>query len=86
MGKLVGVVKHVDVRGCIVCTMYAMYLSVGNFKKSVVTCKLHMGKLVGVVKHVDVRGCIVFTMYVSLGNFKHSLVHANFLWESWPVW
>ena len=35
MGKLVGVVKHVDVRGCIVCTMYVVYVSVGNCKQSV---------------------------------------------------
>ena len=46
MGKLVGVVKHVDVRGCIVCTMYVVYVSVGNCKQSVVPCKLFMGKLV----------------------------------------
>ena len=46
MGKLVGVVKHVDVRECMVCTMYVMYVSMGNFKESVVTCKLFMGKLV----------------------------------------
>ena len=77
MGKLVGVVKHVDVRGCIVCTMYVVYVSVGNFKQTVVLYKLPMGKLVGVVKHVDVRGCIVCTMYVmyvSVGNFKKSVV------------
>ena len=77
MGKLAGVVKHVDVRGWMVYTIYAMYVSVGNFKKSVVTCKLPMGKLVGVVKHVDVHGCIVCTMYVvyvSAGNFKESVV------------
>ena len=49
MGKLFGVVKHVYVRECIVCKMYVMHVSVGNFKQSVVTCKLSMGKLVGVV-------------------------------------
>ena len=66
-----------DVRGCIVCTLYLMYVSVGNFRKSVVTFKLPMGKLVGVVKRVDVRGCMVCTiyaMYVSVGNCKKSVV------------
>ena len=37
-------------------SMYDVYVSVGNFKKSIVPYKLPMGKLVGVVKHVDVRG------------------------------
>ena len=55
MGKLAGVVKHVDVRECIVCTMYVVYVSMGNFKESVVIYRLPMGKFVGVVKHVDVR-------------------------------
>ena len=63
-GKLVSVVKHVHVRGCIVCTMYVMYVSVSNCKQSVVPCKLPMEKFVGVVKHVDARECIVCTMYV----------------------
>ena len=74
MGRLVSVVKHVGVRGCIVCMMY---VSMGNFKESVVTRKLPMGKLVGVVKHVGVRECIVCTMYkmyVSVSNFKKSVV------------
>ena len=58
------------------CTMYVVYVSVGNFKKSTVPYKLPMGKMVGVVKHVDVRGCIVCTMYVvyvSVGSFKKSV-------------
>ena len=71
------VVKHVDVRGCMVCTLYVMYVSVGNLEQSVVTCKLPMGNLVGVVKHVDVRGCIVcslYVMYVSVGNLQRSVI------------
>ena len=30
MGKLVGVVKCVDVRECVVCMLYVMYVSVGH--------------------------------------------------------
>ena len=30
MGKLAGVGKRVDVRGCIVCTLYVMYVSVSK--------------------------------------------------------
>ena len=59
MRKLVGVVKHVDVRECILCTLYVLYVSVGNSQKSVIPYELPMGKLVGVVKLVDVRGYIV---------------------------
>ena len=55
MGKLVKVVKHIDVHGCIVCTLYVMYVSVRNLQESAVPCKLSMGKLVSVVNHVDVR-------------------------------
>ena len=57
--------------------MYVVYVSVGNFKQSVVTCKLPVEKLVGGVKHVDVHRFIVCTMYVmymSVGNFKKSVV------------
>ena len=43
---------------------YVAYVSVGNFKKSVVPYKLLMGKLVYVVKRVDVGGCRVCTMYI----------------------
>ena len=52
--KLVDLVKHVDVRRCIVCTLYIMYVSVGNSQKSMIPYKLPVVKLVGVVKHVDV--------------------------------
>ena len=37
MRKLVGVVKHVDVRENILCTLYVMYVSVGNSQESVIT-------------------------------------------------
>ena len=63
MGKLVGVVKCVDVRECILCTLYAMYVSVGNSQKSVIPYGLPMGKLVSVEKCVDVRECVACTLY-----------------------
>ena len=56
MAKLISVVKHVDVRGYIVCKMYVMYVSVRNLQKSVVPFKLSMGRLVSVVKHIYVYG------------------------------
>ena len=59
MGNLVIVVKRVNVRGCIVCTLYVMYVSVGNSQESVIPYELPMGKLVSVVKCVDVRECVV---------------------------
>ena len=75
MGKLAGVVKRVDVRECIVCTLYVMYVSIGNSQESVIPYELPMGKLVGVVKRVDVRGCIVCTSYVMyVGNSQESLI------------
>ena len=43
MEKLVGVVKRVDVRGCIVCTLYVMYVSVSNSQESVIPYELPMG-------------------------------------------
>ena len=42
MGKLAGVGKCVDVHGCIVCTLYVMYVSVSNSQERVITCKLSM--------------------------------------------
>ena len=62
MGKLVSVVKHVDVRKHIACAYYVMYVRVGNPKEGVIPYGLPMGKLVGVVKRVDVRGCKVCTL------------------------
>ena len=47
MGKLVSVVKHVDVREFVVRTVCVMYVSVGNMKKSVVLNKISIRKLVG---------------------------------------
>ena len=64
MEKLVGVVSHVDAREYKVCTLYVMYVSVGNLQKSVVPCKLSMGKFFGVVSHDDIRGYIVCTLHV----------------------
>ena len=55
MGKLVCVTKHVDIRGGIVCTLYVMYISVGNSQEGVISYELPIGKLAGVVKRVDVR-------------------------------
>ena len=43
MGKLVSVVKRVDVCGYIVCTLYVMYVSVSNSQESVIPCELPMG-------------------------------------------
>ena len=64
MGKLLNVVLHVDVRRCMVSTLYAMYVSMVNLRKSVIRCKFSMGRLVGVVSYDGVRGCIVCTLYV----------------------
>ena len=90
MGKLVSVLKRVDVRGCIACTLYVMYVGVDNLQKSVIPYELPMGELVGVVERVDVRGCIVCTlhvMYVSVGNSRvtrrKACFQKNLLWESW---
>ena len=55
MGKLVSVLKRVDGRGCIACTLYANYVGVDNLQKSVIPYKLPMGKLAGVVKCVGSR-------------------------------
>ena len=63
MGKLVSVVKHVDARECIVRTVCVMYVSVENFKKSVVPNKISIGKLVGVIIHDDIRRCVFCTLY-----------------------
>ena len=74
MKKLVDMVSYVDVRGYTVCTLYVMYVSVGNLQKSVVPCTLSMGKLVGVMHRDDVRRCIVCTlyvMYVSMGKVQN---------------
>ena len=63
--------EPIDVRECIVCTMYVMNVSVCNSHESVILYELFMGKLVSVVKRFDVRGCIVctlFVMYVSMGS------------------
>ena len=55
MGKLVSVVKHVDVCECIVRAYYKMYVSVGNTQEGMISYELLMRKLVFVVKRVDVR-------------------------------
>ena len=36
MGKLISVVKHVDVHGYMVCMLYVMYAGVENLQESVV--------------------------------------------------
>ena len=77
MGKLVGVVKHVYLCGCMFYTLYVMYVSVGNLQKSVIPYKLSVEKLVGVVPPVDVRGytvCTLYVMYVSVRNLQKRVV------------
>ena len=69
--------EPIDVRECIVCTMYVMYVSVGNSQESLILYELPMGKLVSVVKRFDVRGCIVCTlyvMYVSVSNSQERVI------------
>ena len=44
MGKLVSVLKCVDVRGCIACPVYVMYVGVGNLQKHVIAYKFSMRK------------------------------------------
>ena len=71
MGKLVSVLEHFDVRVCIVCRLYVMYVSVGNSQESVIPYELPMEKLVSVMKRLNVGVCTVCTlyvMYVSVGN------------------
>ena len=54
-----------------------MWSVLGNIRKFIIPCKLHMGKLVAVLKRVDVRGCIACTlydMYVSVGNSQESVI------------
>ena len=55
MGKLVSVMKRVDVHGCIMCTLYVMYVDMASSQESVILYELPMGKLTSVTKHVDVR-------------------------------
>ena len=42
MGRLTGVVKRVDVRGCIICTLHVMYVSVSNSQERVITYEFPM--------------------------------------------
>ena len=77
MGKLVSVVKRVDVSECVVCRLSVMYVSVGNSQESVILYELPMGKLVGAVKRVDVRegvDCTLYVMYVGIGNLQESVI------------
>ena len=55
MGKFVSVLKRVDVRGCMLYTLYVMYVGVHNLQKSVIPYELPMGKLAGVVQCVGSR-------------------------------
>ena len=55
MGKFVSVLKRVDVRGCMLCTLYVMYVGVDNMQNSVIPYELPMGKLADVVKCVGSR-------------------------------
>ena len=62
---------------CIVCTVYVMYVSLGNSQERVILYELSMEKLVGAVKRVDVRECVdctFYVMYVSVGNWKESMI------------
>ena len=61
---------RVDVRGCIIFTLYVMYGSVGNSQESVIPYKFPMGKLVGMAKHVDVRRYILCACYVNVRGLK----------------
>ena len=57
MGKLVSVVKRVNVRECVVSTLHVMYVVVRNSQESVIPYEFPIGELISVVSRVDVRGC-----------------------------